>query len=192
MPRPFTIVWPVLVGLVLAGCSSLSPSKQRGSPVRISGVITNKTILAGRPLCVTLRVTNKSGSALYVPRHFNSVNCGFFGRGVGFNYHGDGALPAFEDFMRLGAGQTMEISASFPMRQAGKGEFSVSFYANLEPEVRQKLQQTGTPFIAELEHSFGTIIVQATNERSGVDAGQASLFALLRPCPGATHRERLP
>src|SRR5258706_8694098 len=28
------------------------------------------------------------------------------------------------------------------------------------------------------------------NERSGVDAGQASLFAFRRPCPGATHRER--
>jgi hypothetical protein len=28
------------------------------------------------------------------------------------------------------------------------------------------------------------------NERSGVDAGQAFLFAFLRPCPGATHRGR--
>ena len=27
-----------------------------------------------------------------------------------------------------------------------------------------------------------------SNERSGVDAGPASLFAFWRPCPGATHR----
>ena len=139
---------------------------------------------------VFLRVTNRSGSALYVPRHFNSVNCAFLVLGGGFNSHGDGPLPPFEDFMRLEVGHTMEISAHFRMRQAGEGEFSVSFYANLEPEVRQKLHQTGTPFIVELEHSFGTIIVQASNERSGVDAGQASRFAFLRPCPGATHRER--
>lgn len=33
-------------------------------------------------------------------------------------------------------------------------------------------------------------MTQRANERSGVDAGRASLFSFLRPSPGATHRER--
>ncbi len=90
--------------------------------------------------------------------------------------------------MRLGAGQTMEISASFPMRQAGEGEFSVSFFANLDPKVRQELEQTGTPFIVELEHSFGRITVRSS-KRSGVDAGHALRLYMLRYWPGATHRD---
>ena len=33
-------------------------------------------------------------------------------------------------------------------------------------------------------------MTRTTNERSGVDAGPAFLFAFLCACPGATHRER--
>jgi hypothetical protein len=36
----------------------------------------------------------------------------------------------------------------------------------------------------------GALEIILPNKRSGVDAGRGSLFALLRPCPGATHRGR--
>jgi hypothetical protein len=130
-------------------------------------MMTNKMLTTGEQFWITLYVTNTTDHEIYVPKHFNSNNYAFNTATTSAHSHGDSWGAVFEEFVRLKPSEAMQFTTAFLMLDdvVGDGEFSVSFYNNMLPEVKRKLELTGVPFVVELKYTFGQIKVESSSNR---------------------------
>ncbi|MCP5520861.1 MAG: hypothetical protein H7A46_04875 [Verrucomicrobiales bacterium] len=162
--NPLLALFALGVLVIAVSCSSRMELVHANATARlendprigVGGVVSNRVVVAGKPVSCALWITNVTDRPLYVTSHFSSNNCQFGWEWV----HGDSWGPTFEDFVLLDPMAVMTFTRGFTLDSVGEGEFEVDFCNNLLPDVRRQLEGTGVPFVTEVRCNLGRIEVR--------------------------------